>query len=211
MPRMATFGATGFLTAGWKAPLEDRFAAATVFGAAGAFGPWAEGKSLKRVRTDLELRYKQLAGELPARKALVEKADNFHLEIQEAKSLLTSHGKVSTRLEEIKKAQAKGNRYKPLTETEKGDLIKDPNKVYELQNKIDLGLPIDISFLNEFQKKTKHYNLIYANGMNFIQDFFKLNNKFQNDYSDKIISLLGKNKLINNFFVKVADKGFAIH
>ena len=47
--------------------------------------------------------------------------------------------------------------------------------------------------------------------MNFIQDFFKLNNKFQNDYSDKIISLLGKNKLINNFFLKVADKGFAIH
>ena len=139
LPRMAAFGATGFLTAGWKAPLEDRFAAATVFGAAGAFGPWAEGKSLKRVRTDLELRYKQLAGELPARKALVEKADNFHLEIQEAKSLLTSHGKVSTRLEEIKKAQAKGTRYKPLTETEKGDLIKDPNKVYELQNKIDVG------------------------------------------------------------------------
>ena len=81
----------------------------------------------------------------------------------------------------------------------------------ELQNKIDLGLPIDSSLLNEFQKKTKHYNLIYANGMNFIQDFFKLNNKFQNDYSDKIISLLGKNKLINNFFLKVADKGFAIH
>jgi hypothetical protein len=145
LPRMAAFGATGFLTAGWKAPLEDRFAAATVFGAAGAFGPWAEGKSLKRVRSDVELRYKQLTGELPARDALVKKADNLHLEIQEAKSLLTSHGKVSTRLEEIKKAQAKGNRYKPLTETEKGDLIKDPNEVYRLTDTIRNGEPFLIA------------------------------------------------------------------
>jgi len=137
LPRMAAFGATGFLTAGWKAPLEDRFAAATVFGAAGILGPWAEGKSLKRVRTDIELRYKQLAGELPARDALVEKADRLHTDIQEAKSLLTSHGKVSTRLEEIKKAQAEGKRYKPLTETEKGDLIKDPNEVYNLKQKLE--------------------------------------------------------------------------
>ena len=81
----------------------------------------------------------------------------------------------------------------------------------EIQNKIDLGLPMDASLFNEFQKKTKHYNLIYSNGINFIQDFFKYNNKFQNEYSEKIINLLGKNKFINNFFIKVANKGLVIN
>ena len=81
----------------------------------------------------------------------------------------------------------------------------------EIQNKIDLGLSIDASVLDEFQKKTKHYNLIYSSGVNFIQDFFKYDNKFQNKYSDKIINLLGKNKFINNFFVKVANRGLEIN
>ena len=81
----------------------------------------------------------------------------------------------------------------------------------EIQNKIDLGLSIDTSVLDEFQKKTKHYNLIYSSGVNFIQDFFKYDNKFQNKYSDKIINLLGKNKFINNFFVKVANRGLEIN
>ena len=81
----------------------------------------------------------------------------------------------------------------------------------EIQNKIDLGLSIDASVLDEFQKKTKHYNLIYSTGVNFIQDFFKYDNKFQNVYSDKMINLLGKNKIINNFFVKVANKGLEIN
>jgi len=80
----------------------------------------------------------------------------------------------------------------------------------EIQNKIELGLSIDASVLDEFQKKTKHYNLIYSSGLNFIQDFFKFDNKFQNKYSDKIINLLGKNKFINNFFVKAANRGLEI-
>ena len=81
----------------------------------------------------------------------------------------------------------------------------------EIQNKIELGLSIDASVLDEFQKKTKHYNLIYSSGVNFIQDFFKYDNKFQNKYSDKIINLLGKNKSINNFFVEIANKGLEIN
>ena len=139
MPRMAAFGATGFLTAGWKAPLEDRFAAATVFGAAGAFGPWAEGKSIKRVRSDIELRYKQLTGELPAKEALLQKADKTKLEVEEAKSLLTAHDKVSSKKNDIIKAQATGKKFKRLTEEEKADIIKDPNEVYRLRNTIEIG------------------------------------------------------------------------
>ena len=81
----------------------------------------------------------------------------------------------------------------------------------QIQNKIDLGLPLDSSLLNEFEKKTKHYNLIYSNGINFIQDFFKLDNKFKNNYSEKIMNFVGKNNFINNLFIKVANRGLTIN
>jgi len=139
LPRMATFAATGFFTAGWKAPLDDRFAAATVFGVAGIAGPLAEGKSMSRMATDINLRYKQLSGELPAKEALLVKADEAKLTVEENRSLLTAHGKVSERLESIKKAQVEGKRYKPLTDIEKADLIKEPNKVYDLQHKLTIS------------------------------------------------------------------------
>ena len=81
----------------------------------------------------------------------------------------------------------------------------------QIQNKIDLGLPLDSSLLNEFEKKTKHSNLIYSTGINFIQDFFKLDNKFKNNYSEKIINFVGKNNFINNLFIKVANRGITIN
>jgi|TARA_Y100000296_G_scaffold8084_2_gene9580 hypothetical protein len=139
MPRMATFAATGFFTAGWKAPLDDRFAAATVFGAAGIFGPLAEGKSVSRVATDIKLRYKQLTGEMPAWDALIEKADSAKITLEENKSLLTAHNEATNKLNDIKKAQTAGKKYKPLTEVEKSNLIKDPNEVYNLRNKVEVS------------------------------------------------------------------------
>ena len=66
IPRMASLGALGFLMPGWKAPLEDRMAAATVFATGGLISPWAEGKSLKRISDDAQLKYKQITGEYPA-------------------------------------------------------------------------------------------------------------------------------------------------
>lgn len=60
-PRMGALGGFGFLTAGHNANLEDRLAAATVWGAAGYLSPKAEGKPI-RVESQAALDYKSLIG-----------------------------------------------------------------------------------------------------------------------------------------------------
>ena len=79
-----------------------------------------------------------------------------------------------------------------------------------IDKKIGLGLPLDSSILNEFEKKTKHLNFIFANGVDFIHEFFKLDNKIGNNYSKEIFKFLEKNKFIKNSFSKFADKGLVI-
>ncbi len=77
-----------------------------------------------------------------------------------------------------------------------------------IDQKIDLGLSLDHSILNEFQSQTKHYNYLYASSIDLINEFFKLDNKFNNTYSNKIFSFLDKNYLFKKFSTKFADKGF---
>mgnify|MGYP001459177808 CR=1 FL=1 len=77
-----------------------------------------------------------------------------------------------------------------------------------IDEKIDLGLPLDQSLLKEFEKKTKHFNYLYVNSINFIFDFFKFDNKFNNNYSNKIFNFLEKNSLFKKYSTKFADSGF---
>tara|TARA_A100000164_G_scaffold360435_1_gene374133 strand:- start:60 stop:1160 length:1101 start_codon:yes stop_codon:yes gene_type:complete len=80
-----------------------------------------------------------------------------------------------------------------------------------IQKKMNLGLNLDRTVNEEFEKQIKHYNFIYSNGINFIQDFFKLDSKYQNKFSSKIFNLINKNKFFNNFFTKIADEGININ
>ncbi len=90
--------------------------------------------------------------------------------------------------------------------------LRDLDKLLEIiQKKIDLGLNFDSNIMVEFEKKVRHYNFIYSNGINFIQDFFEFDSKYKNNFSKKIINLIGQNKFINNFFMKVADRGININ
>ena len=68
-----------------------------------------------------------------------------------------------------------------------------------IDNKIYLGLPIDQSVLKEFENKTKHFNYLYATSIDFIHEFFKIDNKFNNFYSDKIFYFLEKIIYLKNF------------
>ena len=138
IPRMASLGVLGFLMPGWKAPLEDRMAAATVFAAGGLISPWAEGKSLKRISDDAQLKYKQITGEYPAKEALLKKADAEKAQVVTIRAMLTKHDTASAKLEKVKRAQEKDEKFTPLTKEEKGDLI-EPNKVYDLRNKLDVA------------------------------------------------------------------------
>ena len=135
LPRMGMFGAMGFMTAGWDAPMEDRLAAATVFAGAGIFGPFAEGKSIQRSVTDAQLRYKQYTGDVPANKELHKSADTTQARILTNEALIKNHEKVLPKLQKIQEAVKNKKRYQPLKVEERNNLLSE--KTYkDLQSKL---------------------------------------------------------------------------
>ena len=86
--------------------------------------------------------------------------------------------------------------------------IRDINVLLSLIDfRIDLGLPLDRSILAEFQNKTKHYNYIFANTIDFIYEFFKIDTNFSNLKSKKLFNFLEANNLFKKYTEKFADKG----
>ena len=99
LPRMGVLGATGFVSAGWESSLEDRLAATTVWAGLGAFGPIAEGKSIKRALTDYEVRAKQLVGEIEKPTSVKERSDQIRLEIDGIRKQIDEKGLAGKELE----------------------------------------------------------------------------------------------------------------
>ena len=86
--------------------------------------------------------------------------------------------------------------------------IRDIKKLSEIiNNKIKLGLPLDKSVCIEFQNKTKSKNFIFSEGIDFIYESFNTNDKFRSEFIDRTVKFIGKNKLANKYFVKIADAG----
>ena len=83
--------------------------------------------------------------------------------------------------------------------------IKTLSKI--INNRIDLGLELDYSIYEEFEQNTKHFNLFFASGVDFIYEFFKFDSKFKNKYVTELFKFLGKNKTFKSFFSNYADKG----
>ena len=76
-----------------------------------------------------------------------------------------------------------------------------------IQNKIDLGIQLDESILSEFEKETKIKNFIFSNSVDLIYEVFNLDKKIKNKSFNKILKIIGKNKGLTNYFIKLADKG----
>ena len=76
-----------------------------------------------------------------------------------------------------------------------------------IKEKNNLGLPIDSSVNKEFEKKMRHKNYLFSNGVDFIYQFFNFERKFKNSILSKSVKKLGKNHSINKIFTKIADKG----
>ena len=76
--------------------------------------------------------------------------------------------------------------------------------------KIDHGLELDKSICSDFEKETRHKNYLFSNSIDFIYEFFKLENKINNPILSKTLQFIGKNKLVNEFCIKFADKGILI-
>ena len=90
-------------------------------------------------------------------------------------------------------------------------ILRDINILSKIiQDRIDLGLQIDHSIYEVFEKKTKHFNFIFSSGNDFIYEFFKFDNKYKNNYLNQLVKFLGKNKLFKNIATKYADQGLSI-
>ncbi len=89
--------------------------------------------------------------------------------------------------------------------------IRDIKLLLEIiKKRVNLGLPLDSSVNFEFEKKIKHRNFIFSNGIDFIHEFFNLERKFNNTILSKSVKVFGKNNSINKVFTKLADRGFII-
>jgi len=79
-----------------------------------------------------------------------------------------------------------------------------------IKSRISLGLDLDNSIFYDFEKKVKHKNFIFSNGIDFIYEFFKLESNFQKDFLSKSIKFLSHNKKLNKLIMKYADTGRVI-
>ena len=76
-----------------------------------------------------------------------------------------------------------------------------------IQNKIDLGIQLDGSILSDFEKETKNKNFIFSSSIDFIYEIFNLDKKISNKSFNNILKIIGKNKNLTDFLMKIADKG----
>ena len=79
-----------------------------------------------------------------------------------------------------------------------------------IQNRIDLGLPLDESIGSEFEKETKHKNFIFTSGVDFIYELFNLERKDKTKSLSKMIKFFGNKKYINKVITDYADKGMIL-
>ena len=77
-----------------------------------------------------------------------------------------------------------------------------------INSKLECGLELDNSICIDFEKKIRHKNYIFSNGIDFIYEFFNLESKFNNQILSKPVQILGKNKYLNKFFKNLADTGW---
>ena len=88
--------------------------------------------------------------------------------------------------------------------------IRDIKILLEIiKNKKNLGLQLNSSVNQEFQKKIKHKNFIFSNGIDLVYEFFNIDGKTKSNFFVKSLQYLGNKQPINKILKKIADSGFA--
>ena len=86
--------------------------------------------------------------------------------------------------------------------------IRDTKIISKIVNdKISLGLPIDISVAENFQSSTKHLNYIYGKAIDSIYEFFRLDSDINNLISKPLFKILNKNSIFRKYSNILSDKG----
>ena len=86
--------------------------------------------------------------------------------------------------------------------------IRDIKILQEIiREKLNVGLPLDCSVNSEFQKKLRHKNFIFSNGIDLIHEFFNIERVIKTSFLSKSVKLVSNQPSINRMFTKIADKG----
>ena len=86
--------------------------------------------------------------------------------------------------------------------------IRDIKTFVEIiKKRLDVGLPLDSSVNLEFQKKLKHKNFIFSNGIDLIHEIFNIERKMKTSFFSKSVKLISNYSSINKMFTKIADRG----
>ena len=86
--------------------------------------------------------------------------------------------------------------------------IRDINTLLEIiKNKLDLGLPLDVSVNSEFQKKIRYKNLVFSSGIDLIHEFFNIERKTKTNYLSKSVKTISNYPSIKKLFTKISDRG----
>jgi 2-octaprenyl-6-methoxyphenol hydroxylase len=76
-----------------------------------------------------------------------------------------------------------------------------------IEKRISLGLEINETILVDFTDRIKSYNFFFAEGIDFMEKYFSINNSNFNKYSKKVFNYINKNLFMKQIFVDFADKG----
>jgi len=76
-----------------------------------------------------------------------------------------------------------------------------------IDEKINLGLDLDTSICEEFQKKSQSKNFIFLSGIDWIYELFNLESKINFSLLNNSINFIGNNKIVNKFLKSFADSG----
>ena len=76
-----------------------------------------------------------------------------------------------------------------------------------IDERINLGLDLDESICQEFQKNSKSKNFIFSSGIDWVYELFNLESKINSYLLNKSINVIGSNKSVNQFLQKFADSG----
>ena len=86
--------------------------------------------------------------------------------------------------------------------------IRDIKIISKIVNdKISLGLPIDISVAEDFQSSTKHFNYLYGKAIDGIYEFFRFDSKINNSISKPVFKILNNNSIFKKYSDILSDKG----
>ena len=89
--------------------------------------------------------------------------------------------------------------------------LRDIKEILDLIDvRIKNGLELDRSICIDFEKRRRHTNYLFSQGIDFLYEFFKFETYINNYTLNKTIKFLGKNQIINKLATKFANKGIIV-